>query len=98
MRTAEILNDLPQQPNFKPGQTAHTQLGDETLNANVPWADVINDILTSGQYSLDSLATKIQTTAANVMPLLDNDASPLDFKTGAKLLSVHCIVKPEMYI
>ncbi len=69
--------------------TPHCQLGDEVLNANVPWLSVLFEVLNSGRFTLTSLCGEIGADKEIFIRLLDSDVSLLNFKTGARLLSLH---------
>tara|TARA_R110000868_G_scaffold410505_1_gene698711 strand:- start:211 stop:513 length:303 start_codon:yes stop_codon:yes gene_type:complete len=82
-------------PKFKPGNTPSVRLGNEELNANIPWGQILQSILP--RYPLDILAEKLNTSTSALKALQNNDISSLDFRTGAKLLAVHCCVFPALY-
>jgi hypothetical protein len=90
-------NDSEQEPEFKPGNTPHTQYGSETLNANVPWDQVVIEILTR-DYTIAALAEKIKSTTSVVNKVLQQDFSTLNFRTGARILGVHCQLFPENFV
>tara|TARA_R110000868_G_scaffold158036_3_gene385813 strand:+ start:69295 stop:69597 length:303 start_codon:yes stop_codon:yes gene_type:complete len=87
-----------QMAEFKPGATPSTNLGNEVLNHNIPWSEVVQDIIKTGYYTLAMLADKIDTKPIILNAIADGDDSNLDFKTGAKLLSVHCRLYPDVYM
>ena len=89
-------NDGEQQPEFKPGNTPHTQYGDEVLNANVPWDQIVSEILTR-DYTIAALAEEIKSTASVLIKVLKRDFSTLNFRTGARILGVHCKLFPEKF-
>lgn len=84
------------QPEFKPGDTPHTQFGDEMLNFNVPWDQIVVEILTR-DYTIAALAEKIQSTTSVVNKILKGDFSTLNFRTGARILGVHTELFPEKF-
>ncbi len=69
--------------------TPHCQLGDEVLNANVPWLSVLFEVLNSARFTLTSLCGEIGADKDVFIRLLDSDVSLLNFKIGARLLSLH---------
>ncbi len=69
--------------------TPHCQLGNEVLNANVPWLSVLFEVLSSGRFTLTSLCGEISADKDVFIRLLDSDVSLLNFKIGARLLSLH---------
>ena len=91
-RTSTLFND---QPEFKPSNTPYTQLGNETLNANILWYQVINEILL--HYTQEQLVDEAGITPINLRKILNQNYRKLNFKTGAQLLSIHCRFYPEQY-
>ena len=90
-------NDGLQQPEFKPGNTPHTQYGDEVLNANVPWDHIVIEILTR-DYTIAALAEEIESTTSVLNKVLQKNFSALNFRTGARILSVHCRLFSEKFV
>ena len=84
-------------PEFKPGDTPYLQFGDEWLNWGVSWNEIIRAILKHG-YSLSQLADEAQSTVFILTRVLKCDFSTLNFRTGARLLSVHSAICPEEYV
>jgi hypothetical protein len=79
---------------FKPGDKSYTQFGSETLNANVPWCEVLQEILIKG-YSIGQLAKEVETTEQNLFNVLQENYQSLNFRTGARILSIHYRLHPE---
>jgi hypothetical protein len=90
------VTDIDKQPEFKPGNTPHTKLGDEMLNANVPWHEIVSQILTRN-YTIGRLAEEVKTNIASLNKILKEDFSELNFRTGARILGVHCVLFPETF-
>ena len=90
-------NDSETQPEFKPGSAPHAQYGDEVLNANVPWDQVVSEILTR-DYTIAALAEEIKGTTSVIIKILKRDFSALNFRTGARILGVHCQLFPEKFV
>ena len=82
-------------PEFKPGNTPHTQFGNQTLNANVPWDQVVQAILVHKTQA--ELANEVGTPLINVLKILKQNYRKLNFRTGARILSVHCRLYPAQY-
>ena len=82
-------------PEFKPGNTPHTQLGNETLNANIPWQEIVQQI--QAHYTQEQLIEETGVTTENLLNILNQDYSKLNFRTGARILGVHCRFFPEQY-
>jgi hypothetical protein len=83
------------QPEFKPGNTPHTQYGDETLNGNVPWQSIVQEI--QAHYTQEQLIEESGVKPVNLLNILKQDYSKLDFRTGARILGVHSRLFPEHY-
>lgn len=75
------------EPKFKPGNTPYTQFGNETLNANVPWYRIVQEIL--AHYTQEQLVKETGITSANITKILRQNYRKLNFKRGAQLLSIH---------
>jgi hypothetical protein len=88
-------NSKKKQPAFKPGKTPHTQLGHETLNANIPWPHIIEEL--QAHYTQEKLVNEAGITPANLQNILAENYSKLTFKIGAKLLMLHSRFYPEQY-
>jgi hypothetical protein len=82
-------------PEFKPGNTPHTQFGNQTLNANVPWDQVVQEILV--HKNQQELAVDLGMPLANVTKILKQNYRKLNFKTGARILMIHCNFYPAQY-
>ena len=84
-----------EQPEFKPGETPYTQFGNETLNANIHWYQVVEEIL--AHYTQEQLVDEAGITPANLRKILAQNYRQLNFKMGARLLAIHCRFFPERY-
>ena len=82
-------------PEFKPGKTPWLQYGKEILNGNTDWVKKTNDILNAG-YGCKSLARRMDLSEAEIQKVSNGDISPLDFKLGARLLTIEEEVFPDL--
>lgn len=82
-------------PEFKPGSTPYTQYGNETLNANIPWYQIIQEILT--HYTQEQLLEETGLVNNDLLEILNQNYCKLNFKMGAKLLRIHSCFYPEQY-
>ena len=82
-------------PAFKPGKTPHTQYGDEMLNANVPWQEILQEL--QAHYTQERLVDEAGVSPANLLKILKGNYSDLNFRTGARILGVHSRLFPEQY-
>ena len=85
------------QPEFKPGDTPHTQLGNQTLNGNVPWSSIVEEIF-QACYTQEQLLAETGITAKDLQKISHNNYKKLSFRSGARLLRVHSMFYPEQYI
>jgi hypothetical protein len=84
-----------EQPKFKPGNTPYTQYGNQTLNANIHWYQIVQEIL--AHYTQEQLVDEAGIMPANLRKILVQNYRKLNFKTGAKLLAIHSRFHPEQY-
>ncbi len=84
-------------PTFKPGKSPQCKLGDNLLNANLPWAVILEELIASEHHTLNSLSSDLEVTVDTFHRVLKNDLSRLDFKTGAKLLREHWVIYGEAH-
>ena len=83
------------QPTFKPGDTPYTQYGNETLNANVLWYQIVEEIL--AHYPQEQLVAETGLVPANITKIRNQNYRRLNFRAGAKLLAIHSRFYPEKY-
>jgi hypothetical protein len=90
-------NEDETQPEFKPGNTPHTQYGDQVLNANVPWDSVVQEIL-NAHYTQEKLAKEVGIPSTTLGQILKQNYDALSFRIGARILGVHFRLFPEMNV
>jgi DNA-directed RNA polymerase subunit H (RpoH/RPB5) len=86
---------VTEQPEFKPGNTPYTQFGNQTLNANIHWHLIVEEIL--AHYTQEQLVDEAGIKPASLPKILKQNYRRLNFKTGAKLLSIHSQLYPQLY-
>jgi hypothetical protein len=91
-RDSELSESLPE---FKPGKTPHTQYGNQILNGNIPWPEIIEEI--QAHYTQERLVKETGVSPATLRKISQGNYDRLDFRTGAKILGVHCLFYPEQY-
>ena len=91
-RGSEPTESLPE---FKPGKTPHTQYGNQILNGNVPWSEIIEEI--QAHYTQERLVAETGVSPATLRKISQENYSSLDFRTGARILGVHCLLYPKQY-
>lgn len=81
----EIFNTGPE---FKPGDKPYLEFGNEILNNNIPWSEVLADVMNKGGLSVSLIAGKLQTSINALKTIVDGNECPLTFKQGARLLNL----------
>ena len=76
-------------PEFKPGKSLSYQYGNELLNGKVNWQETALSILEAG-YSKVQFAKEMKLSVNDIEKMCDGDLSPLDFKLGARMLTLQC--------
>lgn len=81
---------MTNKPIFKPGNSTSCKLGDEVLNANIHWRNTLLELLRYSDYTLGNIAEKLVCSVSALLLVLNyNDSSLLNFKQGARLLTMH---------
>ena len=75
-------------PEFKPGNTPYMQYGNQVLNENVAWNEVISDLCSHG-LSMVEIAVRLDVDVCVVQAVTKENYAQLNFKTGARLLALH---------
>lgn len=90
------IETMSKQPIFKPGQSTALQFGDELLNGNIHWRNTLLEVLRYTDDNLFDIANTLKCSVNALMVILNhNDSSFINFKQGARLLTLHDKVKPE---
>jgi hypothetical protein len=80
-------SEKSREPEFKPGDTPWCEYGNEVLNGNVDWVEIVKQVLMRG-YNKKSLAQRLELAVKHIETILNGDLSPLNFKRGARLLAI----------
>jgi hypothetical protein len=75
-------------PEFKPADKPYLEYDGVILNANVPWHEVIADIVLQ-QYSLVDIAVFIEADIKTLEEVLKQNFDVLSFRAGARLITLH---------
>jgi hypothetical protein len=86
----------PPYPEFKPGEESFCRFGKEFLNKNVPWHEVVADLV-DRNYSLIAIAAFAQTQLSVIQEVGQRNFSTLSFRAGARLITLHYRLCPEHY-
>ena len=81
---------------FKPSSSAHLVFEKTVLNANVDWALMVTELLVNAVSHTD-IAEYIGIGVESVGQVLQQDYTPLTFRAGARLVTLHCEHYPERY-
>ena len=84
------------EPEFKPGDTPETQFGNQTLNGNIDWSNIIAEII-QARYTQVQLITESGLSAIQLQNITNKNYNGLSFRAGARLLTVHSRSYPEQY-
>ena len=76
-------------PDFKPGNKPYLVFGNEVLNNNIPWSEVLNDLVSKAELAIADIAARLETTREVLENLLKTGECGLGFKQGARLLTIH---------
>lgn len=93
----KVVSEKTKQPEFKPGDKPYCQFGNIILNKNVPWAEVIVEILDKG-YALNDIANYAETTLWVLNEVVKLNYDVLPFRAGARIITLHAELFPELYI
>jgi lambda repressor-like predicted transcriptional regulator len=75
-------------PEFKPGDKPYLEYDGVTLNANVPWHEIVTEIKEKN-YSLSAIAAVAGTTLSALKEVLKQNFDVLSFRAGARLITLH---------
>lgn len=76
------------EPEFKPGNTPYCQFGDVVLNQDVPWNEVVIDIVNKN-ISMKKISHVTTLSLDTLCEILKQNYQHLDFKAGACLITLH---------
>lgn len=84
------MDEINNKPEFKPGKSVALQFGDEILNGNIHWRNSLLEVMRYGDYALDEVSQLLQCPSeALLLIITHNDPSLLDFKQGARLVTLN---------
>jgi hypothetical protein len=75
-------------PEFKPGNTPYLKFGDEMLNDNMPWRDMLDALQAKSDLTPSAIASVLGTSISNLGNIINGNDCPLAFKQGAALVSL----------
>jgi hypothetical protein len=82
-------------PEFKPGNTPSMKFGNETLNGNVVWEDVVQDLLAQN-YTMAQIADTAEVKVSVIKNVLNHLYEGLSFRAGARILGLHYKLHPGL--
>ncbi len=81
---------------FKPGNKPYYEYDGVVLNANVPWNELIVELV-EARVSVVKIATYAQCSIATIIQLTKYNFENLSFRSGARIVTLHSIHRPEFY-
>lgn len=85
----EIECSQAKKPEFKPGNKPYLVFGNEILNNNIPWSEVLRDLVIKVELTVIDIAAQLETTVGVLKTLLKTGECGLGFKQAARLLTIH---------
>ena len=85
------------EPEFKPGDTPETQFGNETLNGNIDWSKIVEEMI-QVHYTQEQLVTETGISEKILKKIINKNYKRLSFRNGARLLAIHSRFYPKQYI
>lgn len=82
-------------PEFKPGDKPYTQFGNVMLNANVPWDELVNELIKSGQ-SMKQIADYAECPLDVIRNIRKGVFDGLHFRAGARICTLHYKAFPHL--
>jgi hypothetical protein len=82
-------NQNANRPEFKPGNKPYLEFGNEILNNNIPWSEVLNEVYIKTGMTKSQLAARLESTINCLDSIVNGNDCPLTFKQGARLLAIH---------
>jgi lambda repressor-like predicted transcriptional regulator len=80
-------NPTKNPPEFKPGNEPHLEYDGTVLNANVPWHEVVSQIMAEG-ITATAIAEEAGLSLQTINNILKEDYHGLYFKAGARLITI----------
>jgi hypothetical protein len=75
-------------PAFKPGNKPFLKFGNEVLNNNIPWSEVLNNVLAQPGMTSAKVAAQLGMSINALATIVNGNTCPITFKQGAILLSL----------
>lgn len=83
-------------PEFKPGDKPYCEYDGAVLNANVPWNELVEELLQKG-FTLKEVAEYAECPLETLIELQASQFDKLSFRSGARIVTMHCQHRPECY-
>jgi DNA-binding NarL/FixJ family response regulator len=87
-KESNVMESISNELEFKPSDTPYLRYGKDVLNNNIDWRTLTLQILEHG-YSIEHIADELNVRKNIIEQVLSNNYSRLNFKSGAKLCSIH---------
>jgi DNA-binding NarL/FixJ family response regulator len=83
-------------PEFKPGDKSYTQYGNEFLNKDVHWSEVVMELLQIGE-TKKHIAEYAECSESTISNILKQQYEQLTFRAGARIITLHYNQCPAHY-
>lgn len=83
-------------PEFKPGNKPHLEYDGVLLNANVPWNELVDELVERG-FTLLQVSDYAECSLDTVKELQESVFDNLSFRAGARIATMHYQHRPEFY-
>jgi hypothetical protein len=82
-------NESNKFPEFKPGDKPFLKFGNEILNDNMPWLDMLNELLNSTELTPVQIASCLELSTNHLQKFVNGNECPISFKQGALFMSIY---------
>ena len=87
-------NTTKQDKTFKPGKTPHCEFDGAVLNANVPWNELVAELIARGKTE-QQIADYAECDLSVIQAIQNNNYENLWFRTGARIITLHTNYRPS---
>ena len=88
LNKGKLVKMKSKQPDFKPGDKPYTKFGNDVLNKDVAWHELVSELMRKKQ-SITSIATYADCSIQTMNDLLSQKFRGLNFRSGARLITLH---------
>src|SRR3989338_1665190 len=88
--------EIKKGPEFKPGNKPYTAFGNEMLNANVAWDELVRELMDAGK-TKQEIADYAECPVNIIYKIMNRDFEGLFFRAGARIITMHSRAYPTKY-